>query len=183
VENTGKLYPFRIVSEGSIATGIRRIEATAGLATVDFLMNSYSSLEAVGNTLKVRPAEVEALVKKLVEEQAEQNRRLNMLSTLLANTSQLPNEEKTVVGLYHLENLQVTVVVHELSGDHWEEDFLLKRINFLKVCFSVCFFDPNVSLYFFSFEPLHIAATKSTRDSCPDLRKEAVVWHPRQMQY
>ena len=130
-EHTGRLYPFRLGSESSIATGVRRIEATAGSATVDHLTRSLGVLERVSDSLKATPADVETRLRRLLEQQAELGRRVGALSSLLAHTRTLPEGEQLVLETLRPAGVSVAVVVHELR-DHWDDDFLLKRVNYLK---------------------------------------------------
>ena len=57
LDNTAKVGPFRIVSEGSVASGVRRIEAVTGL---EFLADAAATRAVVDNAcaaVKVRKAE------------------------------------------------------------------------------------------------------------------------------
>ncbi|MBQ4550221.1 MAG: alanine--tRNA ligase [Oscillospiraceae bacterium] len=57
LDNTAKVGPFRIVSEGSVASGVRRIEAVTGL---EFLKDAAETRAVVENacaTVKVKKAE------------------------------------------------------------------------------------------------------------------------------
>ncbi len=55
---TGDLGSFRILSESSIASGIRRIEAVAGLAALERAQNDHAILGDVTRHLKIRPEEL-----------------------------------------------------------------------------------------------------------------------------
>lgn len=47
VKNTSELWHFKIVSEGAVAAGIRRIEAITGEAVQEFFTDSYKKLEGI----------------------------------------------------------------------------------------------------------------------------------------
>ncbi len=47
VQNTSELWYFKIVSEGAVAAGIRRIEAITGEAVQDFFTESYRKLDEI----------------------------------------------------------------------------------------------------------------------------------------
>ena len=69
LDNTAKVGPFRIVSEASVASGVRRIEAITGTA---FLEDATKTRERVANvcaTVKVKnPAELEDKLNAQMEE-------------------------------------------------------------------------------------------------------------------
>ena len=65
VGQLGEIGPFVIVSEGSVAAGVRRIEAITGSAAIDLLQQQRRVLDDASKTLRVTwqetPAGVEAL--------------------------------------------------------------------------------------------------------------------------
>ena len=69
LDNTAKVGPFRIVSEASVASGVRRIEAITGKA---FMADAAKTRELVGNvcaSIKVKnPAELEDKLNAQLEE-------------------------------------------------------------------------------------------------------------------
>ena len=52
VKNTSDILRFKIISESSIASGIRRIEAITGDAVMDYLENQTKILESINLFLK-----------------------------------------------------------------------------------------------------------------------------------
>ena len=52
VKNTGEIWHFKILSEGAVAAGIRRVEAITGDAVKDFFTQQESDLDAIKETLK-----------------------------------------------------------------------------------------------------------------------------------
>lgn len=71
VRNTAELLSFRLLSEGSVATGVRRIEATTGPAALALAEKERRILRAVTDILRV---DQESVVNKLNEIIEEQNR-------------------------------------------------------------------------------------------------------------
>ncbi|MBL8342888.1 MAG: alanine--tRNA ligase [Rubrivivax sp.] len=58
VARTGDIGLFKIVAEGGIAAGIRRVEAVTGDNALAYLQGLESTVAGVASTLKVTPAEV-----------------------------------------------------------------------------------------------------------------------------
>ncbi|WP_287392100.1 alanine--tRNA ligase, partial [Mesorhizobium sp.] len=65
---TGDIGLVRLVSEGAVAAGVRRIEALTGEAARKHLDEQDRRLKAVAATLKISPADVPARVEALLDE-------------------------------------------------------------------------------------------------------------------
>ena len=72
VDSTAEIGSLRITSEGSSASGVRRIEAVTGRGAAELIESRLSVLDGVAGLLRVRPEEVGEAVDHL----REQNRRL-----------------------------------------------------------------------------------------------------------
>ena len=69
LDNTAKVGPFRIVSEASVASGVRRIEAITGSAFLDDAAKSRERISNVCAVVKVKnPAELEDKLNAQMEE-------------------------------------------------------------------------------------------------------------------
>ena len=68
VKATGDIGVFRIVSEGAVSSGVRRIEALTGEGARQWLVGKEDALKSIAATLKTAPEEVEARVAALVGE-------------------------------------------------------------------------------------------------------------------
>ena len=62
VTRTGQIGAFKILSEGGIASGVRRVEAVAGPAAVDHMNTLDSVVRAIGQQLKAKNEELPARV-------------------------------------------------------------------------------------------------------------------------
>ncbi len=71
LDNTAKAGPFRIKSESSIASGVRRIEATVGKATFDTIRRNQQVLFHAAQMLKTSPGELEAKLDQQMNEMKE----------------------------------------------------------------------------------------------------------------
>ena len=68
VDNTAKVGSFRIESEGSVASGVRRIEAVTGKVFLESMERNRQRLYAAANALKVKPSELNDKIHATVEE-------------------------------------------------------------------------------------------------------------------
>ncbi|MCC7276249.1 MAG: alanine--tRNA ligase [Alphaproteobacteria bacterium] len=76
VRRTGDIGVFKIVGEGAVAAGVRRIEALTGAAALTHLDQEEALLREAAGALKVAPAELPARVAGLVEERRRLEREL-----------------------------------------------------------------------------------------------------------
>jgi alanyl-tRNA synthetase len=80
VRATGDIGPFLIVSEGSVAAGVRRIEAVTGEAAIERMLDQQRVLEESGRALRATwsevPEQIEALQERIrgLEREAERLR-------------------------------------------------------------------------------------------------------------
>ncbi|CAN1192593.1 Alanine--tRNA ligase, chloroplastic/mitochondrial [Linum perenne] len=68
VSNTSEIRAFKIISEQGIASGIRRIEAVAGEAYIEYIHGRDSQLRRLCSIFKVKAEEVSTRVDNLLEE-------------------------------------------------------------------------------------------------------------------
>lgn len=74
--NTAEIGLFKIVSEGSVGSNARRIEAVTSMGAINYLDSRLAEIDAVAAVLKCRPADVPARVASLVAERAEAEKKL-----------------------------------------------------------------------------------------------------------
>jgi alanyl-tRNA synthetase len=93
VSRTGDIGLFRIVSEASVSSGVRRIEALTGVGALDAVRSAEAVAEAGAGELRTTPDQLPAAVRKLVEENralrrqiedAERKRALSAAGDLLS---------------------------------------------------------------------------------------------------
>jgi alanyl-tRNA synthetase len=84
VTRTGDISLFKITSEGSISSGVRRIEAVTGAAAVSRFLDEDALLQTVSHQLRVGRDQVEPALTRLVTELREANREIERLQLELA---------------------------------------------------------------------------------------------------
>ena len=101
VSATGEIGLVKIISGGSVAAGIRRIEALAGFDAIEHLESELSELERVRGQFKTlqRPSDEE--VAELIEETRELRREIEQMraSSLEAGLDQIISSAAEVDGL------------------------------------------------------------------------------------
>ena len=77
LDNTAKVGPFRIESEGSVASGVRRIEAVTGKACLTDMAKNRELIYTACSQLKVKPAELMEKLQAQAEEMKELKRTID----------------------------------------------------------------------------------------------------------
>ena len=87
VSRTGDIGVFKIYSEGGVAAGIRRVEATTGTSALAMMNSQLQELQEVARNLKVQATGgmVEAAVNTLLEEKKSLEKELARLKSRLAS--------------------------------------------------------------------------------------------------
>ena len=101
LDNTAKAGPFRITAEFSVASGVRRIEATVGHCTIDILSRNHALLLHLAELMKVKPNELEHKAEQQILEIRELRQTIEKLKAkeFLGETDQVLMSGKQVKGL------------------------------------------------------------------------------------
>ena len=84
VRATGDIGVFRIVTEGAVSSGVRRIEALTGEGARAWLVGREEALKGAASLLRTTPDEVEARVAALLDERKKLERELAEAKKALA---------------------------------------------------------------------------------------------------
>ncbi|MBU1925767.1 MAG: alanine--tRNA ligase [Candidatus Omnitrophica bacterium] len=124
VNRTGQIGMFKIVSESSIAQGVRRIEAVTAEAAFSFLQNNDELLSTVGSVLKASPDKILTTLIKLSEQIKAQERELKnlKLAALGEHSEKFIKAAKKIQG--------INVVIGE--SEYEEVEFLRKITDLIK---------------------------------------------------
>ncbi len=102
VDNTAKLGLFKILSESSVASGVRRIEAVTGLGVLDLLNKNIFIIEDCAKTLKISDSKnLYSACEKMTNELKEKNALINELEQKIAKSKvkDLLSSKKDVNGV------------------------------------------------------------------------------------
>ena len=87
VERTGDIGLIKIISESSVASGVRRIEAVTGKAALAYCEQTQDTVEKVAEIAKVAKAKVTDKVRQVMEENRRLQKEIDQLKQKLANSS------------------------------------------------------------------------------------------------
>jgi len=84
VRRTGDIGMFKIVSEGGVASGVRRVEAVTGPGAVDHVQWLDAQLGRVASAVHVPAAEVDERIAQILEQVRAQEKEIGRLKSRLA---------------------------------------------------------------------------------------------------
>ena len=79
VQSTGEIGLIKIVSESSIATGTRRIEAVCGAAAATLMNKTYDQLHGLANKLRCKPEDIDEKLETMTAQRKELEKELKRL--------------------------------------------------------------------------------------------------------
>ncbi|KAG0198797.1 hypothetical protein BGX28_007803 [Mortierella sp. GBA30] len=135
VDNLSKIYPFKILSEGSVAAGTRRIEAAVGQAATQFLIEQDRMVSRLNQDLKAYTTStgngLDLKVNKMKDQVSDMSRQYGRL---LDKFVKAPAVVPTKQGLITLTPASdpVSVRIHELDADIQDQDYYSKKANLVK---------------------------------------------------
>lgn len=111
LDATGEIGIFKIMSEGSVAAGIRRIEAVAGEAAYEKIKESEAILKEVADSLAVKPADLPAQIEGLLGKVSDLEKKLRILQS-----ESIKQKAKELVSAKELSDNNISIVAKRLDG-------------------------------------------------------------------
>ncbi|WP_028794986.1 alanine--tRNA ligase [Thalassobaculum salexigens] len=116
VGRTGDIGLVKIVAEGAVAAGVRRVEAVTGIGALDWLNAREAALAEASAELKTTPEDLPARVHVLIEERRRLERELVETRKKLASGGSGGGATKTVSGVTFAGRSLDGVPARELKG-------------------------------------------------------------------
>lgn len=98
VKRTGDIGLFKIVGEGAVSAGIRRIEALTGENALRYFEEQEGRVNDIASALKSSPADIVARVKSLADEKKKLEQEISNLRKQLATGGGSANDDVKDVG-------------------------------------------------------------------------------------
>ncbi|MDH5488789.1 MAG: alanine--tRNA ligase, partial [Rhodospirillaceae bacterium] len=117
VSRTGDIGLLKVISEGAVASGVRRIEALTGGAAVQYMETQEDALLRTAELLKSTTTDVPERVRQLVDERKKLEREITELRKKLASGGgDGGGETKDIGGIAYAPRLLQDVPAKELKG-------------------------------------------------------------------
>jgi len=113
VKNTSFIGMFKIISESSIAAGVRRIEAITGRSVYKYLLDLEKDMTAIAQIMKVNKKDVFGKVQNLMEELKSKEKEIELLQSKMASSlvDEILNSKQNVENIdlitYKVENMDM----------------------------------------------------------------------------
>ena len=110
VERTGDIGSFKIISQGGVAAGIRRVEAITGEKTLSHIQDLETKLAQIAVTLKASPVDVAAKLALLMDNVKVLEKELSQIKSKIAATKgkDLAGDAVLIAG--------IKVLAHRVEG-------------------------------------------------------------------
>ena len=125
VTATGDIGVFFLVSEGAVASGIRRIEAFTGEGAIREIQKEVDNLKTISSLLKTTPDQLAKKVQHVIGDQKEKDRKIESLKARLATkqSEDLITTAKEINGIKVISQEVAAVNPKDLRefGDHLKD--------------------------------------------------------------
>jgi len=111
-DKTGNIGLFKIITESSVASGVRRIEALTGEAALTYVQHSIKTLHETARIVKEKPEALPQKVEKMLSQQKAYEKELEKTKAKIASraTDEIDTEIKSING--------VSVLVKKVSAEN-----------------------------------------------------------------
>jgi alanyl-tRNA synthetase len=124
ISNTGQIGLFKIISEGSIGSGLRRIEALTGQPALAYLNEMEREVKAASAALRTTPAELSKRIEALNRTLKERDKEIEHLKLSISRTS----SEDVIDQAYNLNGAHI--IIAEIKSQ--DANYLRQNAEMLK---------------------------------------------------
>lgn len=107
--NTSQVGLFKILSEGGVAAGIRRIEAVTGFKSYEYMLQEENKMVQISAIVKTNPREVVGKVENLIHDLKAAQKEIEILKGKLAGDA----TEEILKNIIRIKD--INVITHKLS--------------------------------------------------------------------
>jgi alanyl-tRNA synthetase len=115
VTSTGQIQCFKIVSQNSIGSNVRRIEALTGAEAVEFFQSLTRTLHRTARLLECDTGHLEKRLQSVLEEQKHLKRELKDVKSKLAQETAENSKSSPLSTTYHGRYQQRVCTLHEMN--------------------------------------------------------------------
>ncbi|MWP62833.1 alanine--tRNA ligase [Gilliamella sp. Pas-s25] len=142
VDRTGDIGLFKIISESSIASGVRRIEATSGQNAMDVIHHESNLLAQIGQAVKSDKSAVLARIEQLVDQTKLLERTIEQLKAqkatqesaqLLNQCEKINNKNLLIAKLDNVEAKVLRTMIDDLKNQLKTGVIILAAVNDSKI--------------------------------------------------
>jgi len=128
VSTTSAIGVFKILNEGGIGAGLRRIEAVTGTAALDFYAQEEAKIQSIAQLLKTTPNQIVNRVEHLITELKEKEKELEKLNAKLA-MSQVDELLKNTEDVEGIPVLTAVIQTPDMEGLRSMADILRDKLK------------------------------------------------------
>ncbi len=122
VKRTGDIGLFKITSEGSLASGVRRLEAVVGFEAIGLYKKIENDLNNIAIKLKTPPKFLEEKIIKLINEKRELEKKIN----------QINKDKKNINYKFEIKKIKDIQVIYSLLNNKKSKEMKITIDNALK---------------------------------------------------
>ncbi|MDD3268718.1 MAG: alanine--tRNA ligase [Syntrophomonadaceae bacterium] len=111
VKNTGQIGLFKILSEGSVGSGLRRIEAVTGRSALEYFYQLESELKQAAAALKTTPWEINKKIDMLGRQLKEKEKEVDALKAKVSKVS----SEDLLSQAYQYKDAQILITSVDIA--------------------------------------------------------------------
>ncbi|MEN6327500.1 MAG: alanine--tRNA ligase [Syntrophomonas sp.] len=111
VQNTGQIGLFKILSEGSVGSGLRRIEAVTGRSAMEYFYQLESELKQAAAALRTTPLEINRKIDLLSRQLKEKEKEVDALKAKVSKVS----SEDLLSQVYAYKDAQILITSVDIA--------------------------------------------------------------------